>query len=411
MHNPDQPPQTPRRKSAPPEPPFSRTPHADSPCVPTAALYVHIPFCTAKCPYCAFYSVPLADHDLDRFMTALLAELDTALQQPDAFIHPFRTVYIGGGSPSCLGERHLAELIRQLTRRTGQPEEFTVEVNPGQVLPGQLEALRQLGVNRLSIGAQSFNQADLRFLARPYSPDHVRRLVAHARRAGFDNISLDLIFAIPGSSVSSWRRCLDDALDLDVHHVSAYALTYEEHTPLHAQRHAARITPIDEETDRAMYETAIDTLQQAGFIHYEISNFARPGYPCRHNLTYWINDHYLGIGPAAASFHRRRRFINVADVGAYLDAIENNRSPAGETCTPDRLAYTCETAVLMLRRTAGIDLADFHRRTGYDLLALFSRPIAEHTTNRLLNLSPTHLRLTRAAYPIADRVLCDFAAL
>ena len=396
----------------PTSPPPS-TPHPRPPAAPTAALYVHIPFCTAKCPYCAFYSVPLADHDLDRFLAALLAELDTALKQPHAFAHPFQTVYIGGGSPSCLPQHHLTELVRQLTRRTGQPTEFTIEVNPAQITPRQLDTLRQLGVNRLSIGAQSFNQADLDFLARPYSPEHVRRLVAHAHAAGFDNISLDLIFAIPHATRASWRRCLDNALQLNVQHLSAYALTYEKNTPLYAQRQAGQCTPIDEETDRAMYETAIDTLQNAGFRHYEISNFARPHFPCRHNLTYWNNDPYLGIGPAAASCHQHRRFTNLADVNAYLSTIENHRSPAAQTQihTPDPLAYACETAVLMLRRTAGIPLADFQRRTGYDPLSLFAQPIAQHTAAHLLDLSSTHLRLTRTAYPVADHVLCDFAAL
>jgi oxygen-independent coproporphyrinogen-3 oxidase len=303
----------------------------------------------------------------------------------------------------------LMRLIGAIATRCGTGVEFTVEVNPGQVNAASLAELRRRGVNRLSLGAQSFAAAELKTLGRPYAPATIDQALDAARQAGFANISLDLIFAVPGSSLASWRTSLQAAIDRGVEHLSAYSLSFEEGTPFAARRDAGQLAAVDEETDRAMYELAMDLLAAAGYGQYEISNFARPGYECRHNLIYWANDPYVGIGPAAASCYHGERRTNVADVGAYLAALEAGRSPVAERVTPSPLEYACETAVLNLRRTAGIDLGEYRRRTGYDAAALFAGAVARYRDLGLLALEEGHLRLTRAALPIADSVLVDFA--
>ena len=374
------------------------------------ALYVHVPFCNRKCPYCGFYSEPMGAYDIGRVLAALVTELDRYDLQ-----RPARTVYVGGGSPSCLPQGRLLRLLEQITQRVGVGSEFTVEVNPGQIDEHLLERLCGLGVNRLSVGGQSFEDCELEFLARGYKGHKIVEVVHQARRAGFDNINLDLIFAIPGSTLQSWQRNLAAAMELGVEHISAYSLTYEKGTLLYKRRQANQIDVTDEETDRAMYELAIDQLIAAGFEHYEISNFARKAdgrsFECRHNLVYWANEAYIGIGPGASSYWQGRRTSNVADVGVYVEAIEQGKDVSGECETPDEPDRACQTAVLMLRRIKGIDLEEYRQRTGFDVLKMFAEPIWRYQKLGFLVVEHGRLHLTREALPIADSILCDFAAV
>lgn len=372
------------------------------------AVYVHVPFCRAKCPYCGFYSVPIGGQAVRRLLTAILTELD---QRCDHQELSARTLYIGGGSPSCLANEDLFWLVEHLTERLGVPPEFTVEVNPGQVSPTLLEGLRQRGVNRLSLGAQSFQMAELQTLHRPYAPEAITQAVWAARQAGFANISLDMIFAIPGSTLSSWQANLRAALALGIEHISAYSLTYEAATPFEQRQLAGELQSVDEDTDRAMYEMTIATLTGAGWEHYEISNFARLGFACRHNLTYWANDPWLGLGPSAGSYVDGWRMTNVPDVAEYLAVVEAGQSPAIEREHPNPLETACETAVLNLRRIQGIDLAEYQTRTGYDARELFAEPIRRHIESGMMTQADGRLFLTPAALPVADGVLADFAGL
>jgi oxygen-independent coproporphyrinogen-3 oxidase len=372
------------------------------------ALYVHMPFCTAKCPYCAFYSVPVKDKDVGRLVHAELNELDMyAVQKGN-----FKTIYIGGGSPSCIPGQHLHFLINELIARTGPVEEFTIEVNPLQVSPPQLENLLALGVNRLSIGAQSFNQPQLDFLGRPYTPEIIVQLVNDARSAGFKNISLDLIFAIPGQALGDWKLTLDLAVALGIEHISAYSLTYEKNTPLYNRLEAGSVQPLEEETDLQMFYTTLDTLHDAGIEQYEISNYARPGFECRHNLAYWLGERFLGIGPAAASFYNGAITTNIADVDAFIDAIEKGRFNYSESERPGEVDYACQLAVLNLRLRHGIDIARFKKQTGFDFFELFADALREITQRRgWLVITPDRVFLTRQALAFADTVTSYFASV
>ncbi|MCK4886330.1 MAG: radical SAM family heme chaperone HemW [Planctomycetes bacterium] len=370
------------------------------------ALYIHIPFCLNKCRYCGFYSEPLQNQNVNTFISALLKDLFSY------DLHgPFNTIYIGGGSPSVLPRENLFSLIEQIVTRWAVKTEFTVEVNPTQVDEDFLKTLFGLGVNRLSIGAQSFDQAQLKFLGRNHDRQDIVTAVKLARQAGFENISLDLIFAIPGSDLQSWRCDLQSAIDLGVEHISAYSLTYEEDSPLKKDLDAGVVISVDEQTDRRMYELAIDMLTQAQINQYEISNFARDGFQCRHNLTYWANRPYVGIGPAAGGYWQNSRTLNVANVKDYVERINNGQSVFAQQESVTGVDLACETAVLNLRRTAGINLAEFQESTGYDAINLFAQAIEKNRQSELLQVEQGSVFLTRKALPIADSVLCDFASI
>ena len=365
-------------------------------------LYIHIPFCTKKCGYCNFYSVPIQNQDVPRMCSYLITELQRRLE------NSVDTIYIGGGSPSCLGE-NLISLTRSVIDITGSPEEFTVEVNPAQADRELLENLVMLGVNRISIGVQSFNPAELKLLERDASPGQISESIKIARKAGFDNISLDLIYAIPGQTIDSWEETLKAAIETNPTHISAYSLSFEEGTPLTNQLNEGKIRRADENIDRLMYDTAIDKLGAAGFEQYEISNFAKSEFQCQHNLKYWNNTEYLGVGPAAGSFYKNQRTLNFADLTKYFLAIESEHNPFDEVHIPNEMEFACETAVLGLRKIKGINLSGFNEQTGYNFLEMFAVPVKNYTEQNLLILENDSIRLARAALPIADSILSDFS--
>jgi oxygen-independent coproporphyrinogen-3 oxidase len=347
--------------------------------------------------------VPIEKRNPAPLAAALLKELRLY-----SITKPIQTVYIGGGSPSCLPAEVLIDLVSALAQSFGPVEEFTVECNPAQVTITTLKQLRVTGVNRLSIGAQSFNEAALQTLGRIHSPQQAIDAVQAAKNAGFDNIGLDLIFAVPGSTIKNWRQSLQTTIDLDVQHISAYSLTIEPTTPLQRAVKEGALSPLDEQTDRAMYELARKMLTEAGFVQYEISNFAKGGFECKHNIRYWKNLPVLGIGPAASSWYRGLRTTNVADVDAYISAIEAGRFAYSEKQKPLPEQIARETAVLNLRMLDGIELAQFQRQTGFDALDLFAGAVALHTRIGLLKQTLTHLRLTEKGLSYADTVAQDF---
>ena len=371
----------------------------------TCGLYVHIPFCKSKCAYCNFYSEPVNKHDTSRLMQAIHKELS---QSDTRYV---RTVYIGGGSPSCLPLSQLTSLIKAITDKCSDIAEFTIECNPGQAASETLESLHSLGVNRLSIGAQSFNPDELKCLGRTHNTESIGKAVNLARKAGFSNISLDLIFAICGSTQKSWQASLEQAIALNPEHISAYSLTLEPETPLAQAITQGKYCTIDESTDRAMYEQAIDTLSNAGYEQYEISNFSKSSFECQHNLDCWHNRHFIGIGPSAASYIGNCRTRNFSNIAAYIKAMESGQNPIEESVAISEKDRICETAVLNLRTRYGIDVTKFKQDTGYNPLLIFAEPIRLHCEQGLINIDENHIFLTRKALPVADSVLCDFAAL
>lgn len=368
-------------------------------------LYVHIPFCQSKCRYCAFYSEPVSSCDTAVVVSAILQEMS------GYDLSAVDTVYIGGGSPSVLPHSQLFRIVDQVFFYCRRVTEFTVEVNPSQVDSGLLHGLFAQGVNRLSIGAQSFDDTELKFLGRRHNAAEIERAFELARSAGFGNISLDLIFAIPGSTADVFERSLDKVISLGAEHISAYSLSIEPGTSFGKAHASGNLVKVDEDADRAMYEMAIDNLAASGYDQYEISNFSKPGYQCKHNLSCWANDPYVGVGPAAGSYFDGVRFSNIADVNAYTTGINSGASVIAESCRPDVKETACETAVLNLRRMRGIVLDEFKQRTGFDAMDIFPEAIERNLKIEMLKLDEqsNRIHLSKKALPVADSVLCDFA--
>ena len=323
------------------------------------------------------------------------------------------TIYIGGGSPSCIGVEQLCRLVDAVYEHfevCGRVE-FTVEANPGQVGGAWLERMKGCGVNRLSFGAQSFDEGELKLLGRAHGVEDVYAAFELARGAGYDNLSIDLMFALPGGTVEVFAESLDAAVGLGVEHVSAYSLSYEEGSDFMRELLAGRIERVCEEVDRAMYERAIEVLAGAGYEHYEISNFAKAGFECRHNMAYWANDDYIGIGPSAASWFGGKRYTNVADIGEYVAGIDSLGRAVAESSEPTVIEVACETAVLNLRRRAGIDVHEFVKRTGYEVFGLFGGEISCNAQAGLLEVCDDRVRLTDEGIMVADRVLADFSVV
>jgi len=380
--------------------------HEQQPSLPGRPVgwYCHIPFCAGKCRYCDFYSIPLATDLLGDFVRAIRREIST--RDPH---RPVDSIFVGGGTPTILPADALGGLLDEIVARTGQVAEFSVEANPAGADELKLDLLRNHGVNRLSLGAQSFDPRELAFLARLHGPADIPRSIAAARAAGFANISLDLIYAIPGQTLNRWRDTIRQAIDFAPEHLSCYALTYEPGTPLARLREQGAVTACDENLEADMFELTIDDLTAAGFEHYEISNFARPGRRCQANMIYWQNREYFGVGPAAVSYLDGTRRKNLPDVRRYIAAMESD--PAGIVAEEEKLpedARTCETAIQMLRLIEGIDIETFRRRTGHDPRAFFSPAIERLSADGLLETTPASIRLTRRGLLLANRVMAEF---
>lgn len=379
---------------------------------PVASLYAHVPFCQTICGYCDFFSVLTDRKAFGPLVDALLTELETC--RPFA-AGPMQTIFVGGGTPTTLPPAELRRLLSALhifpnRDRSAQSTdlEFTVEANPATVSPETADVLVSSGVNRVSIGAQSFDTSELRVLDRVHAPPQVAQTVEICRRAGLTNLNLDLIFAIPGQTLESWVANLRRALDLGPDHLSCYALTYEKGTPLFDRLAEGRITRADTDLEAEMYEATIDELARAGLGQYEISNFARPGRECRHNLVYWRNLPYFGIGPSASGFVQETRYKNIPDVAEYARAIAAGRQPRIQSERLSLDARARETAMLALRLNEGLQIAEFRARFGTDPLALFADAIARHTAAGTLETTADTLRLSRSGRLLADTVCADF---
>jgi putative oxygen-independent coproporphyrinogen III oxidase len=371
------------------------------------ALYVHVPFCLSKCAYCDFYSIPLEADIAGRYVRAAVRELSLRREQLDT---PLRSVFVGGGTPTALGADLLTELLTPLGEWIDADTEFSVEANPGTLDADIPRALAQLGVNRVTLGVQSFDDSELRLLGRIHDAEQARRAVRDVQTAGFDNIGLDLMYGVPEQSLTSWRASLGEAMELGIHHLSCYALSFEPGTPLEAARVEGRVSEVDESLQRTMYDVAREITASAGLEHYEISNFARPKHVCRHNLTYWRNNPYVGIGPGGVSYIGGARAKNLPDLRGYLDALESGRLPEPESERIAGRAEMAETLMLSLRLTQGIDRESFTQRFGLDPIEAFPRTFTRYAHLGAVVADRTHVRLDAEALFVADTVLADLIA-
>lgn len=377
------------------------------------SIYIHVPFCVRKCLYCDFVSYPHSPRAEREYLAGLEREMALWAGRARNQRWTVSTVFVGGGTPTCLSAAGLGEII-SLVKRFFCPAgdvEFTVEANPGTVSPTILRALRRAGVNRLSLGAQACCPAMLRTLGRMHTHQQTVEAVRWAREAGFDNLGIDLIHGVPGQTPAGWRHCLEQVVALQPEHVSAYGLQLEPGTPLHTMVEEGRLRPCSEEWQLKMYYTAIDSLENAGLRRYEISNFARPGRECRHNLVYWRNGQYLGLGPAAHSRLGMLRFSNHGTLEAYGAALLNCTLPVAECEKLKPGEEMFETVFLGLRLAAGLDLEHFRQRYGRELGEVYPGLVERLKDRGWLEESGNHLRLTRGGLAVSNAVMAEFAAV
>jgi len=366
-----------------------------------AALYLHIPICAHKCAYCEFYSITRREL-LPPFIDALLHEMAFYSENPPFGGFSVSTLYLGGGTPSLLTPAQWKKILLPLKDKFTlvQDAEITLEANPGTAEMAHLSAYRRLGINRLSLGIQSFQPADLARLSRLHNTAEAEQAIRLARKAGFDNLSLDLIFAVPGQTVDAWRKTLDQALAFQPEHLSCYSLTIEPGTPLHRQVQQGQVQPCDEELERELFILTQETLQQAGYEQYEISNYSLPGFRSRHNQAYWSGYPYLGLGPSAHSFDGHRRWWNVRDVDQYLRAVSTQGRAVADTETLTTEQKKIESVLLGLRRVEGLPLAGLPFQAEKAAAALAGiddcgRPFQSSADNKLIIQANDRLALSR----------------
>ena len=386
------------------------------------ALYLHIPFCTAKCGYCDFNSYEGLDHLVPDYTRALAREIE--LWAPAARDFSVSTVFFGGGTPSLTSLEDMATITAAVREsyNIAPDVEWSLEANPTELTREHLDGLRELGVNRLSMGAQSMHEDELALLERAHSPERVEQAMSDARAAGFDNINLDLIFGLIEQPFERWQQTLERVLRMRPEHLSCYALTIEPGTALFYRVSKGELPEPDPDIAADQYEWTRTRLAEAGYEQYEISNWARPGRACRHNLVYWRAEPYLGLGAGAHSMFAGRRFANVDAPNRYVDAVaetyEERRASGRSTMrqvaggeTPDEATLRSDAMILGLRLIEGVPLAAFGERFGVPVEQIFGAAIERHTSLGLLERAATpdgeRLRLTARGLLLANEVFVD----
>lgn len=370
---------------------------------------MHIPFCRTRCVYCAFHS----GTDLSlcrRYVDALTTELRMRREYLSG--DTVSTVYLGGGTPSTLSVGELRRLLEAVQQNfeVAPDAEITIECNPDDLTEPMVAQLAELPFNRVSLGVQSFDDAELTFLHRRHTAAQAVKAVRLLQHHGFDNISIDLMYGLPQQTLQRWHKTLQTALELEVQHISAYNLMYEDNTPLTQWRQSGRVAELDEELTVAMFGALTERLAQAGFEQYEISNFCRPGFRSRHNSAYWHGVPYLGVGAAAHSYNGHARQWNVADTQAYIDEIEQGRIPSETEQLTDENRYN-EFVFTGLRTSDGIDLAQLETRFGRAAADYCLRCAAAHIERQYLQLRGNHLCLTQSGILISDGIMADLMSV
>ena len=371
-----------------------------------AGIYIHIPFCRAKCAYCDFNSYAGAEHWIPQYQQALLYEIARSLGGRGVAA---RTVFLGGGTPTLLPAEHLSALLHAVPL-DASCDEISIEANPGTVTADELVLLRRSGMNRISLGVQSMDDTELALLGRIHDRETAIASFALARAAGFDNINVDLIFGMPGQALSTWRRTLDDVLRLEPEHIALYALTLEPGVPLSAAIECGTLPVPDDDAMAEMYEWAEDRLSSGGYVHYEISNWSLPGRECTHNLIYWRNEPYLGLGAGAWSFWQGHRWGNVTGIAEYVAACDDAGSTVGESETVSAAQEMADTVILRLRLVEGIRFEAFEARFGHPLLRVYGPQVDRLVMLGLLERDERGIRLTRRGRLLGNEVFEQFLA-
>lgn len=383
---------------------------------PPFSLYIHIPYCISKCPYCDFNSHVVAEIPEDAYTDSLLRELEFYGDQTDWRGRVVQSIFFGGGTPSTFKPASIGKLLAWVaaTFAINLDCEITLEANPGAVDSGKFFGYRDAGVNRISVGVQSFQPELLKFLGRAHSADEAKRALEIVRQAGFDNFNFDLIYANPGQTLAALDADLDTALEFQPPHLSAYNLTFEEGTPFHHEYRAGRMKHLGEDEEIAMAELIEQKLRAGGLSRYEISNYARPGYPSRHNVNYWRSGDYLGLGAGAHSYKRGesdvesgRRWCNEKSPGRYMTQIAKSRHAIVECEDIDLMKAAGEFMFLGLRMTEGISIETFRASFGKPPEEVYPR-IRTWIEGDLLEENSGYLRFTAKGILLANSIFVEF---
>ena len=366
-------------------------------------IYIHIPFCIRKCDYCDFLSGPSGPEEQADYVQALLREIQ-AVEEGEG--RSVSSIFIGGGTPSVLDERLLGDILREIRNRFKMEEdaEITIEVNPGTANIGKLQAYREMGINRLSIGLQSPEDRELKILGRIHNYGQFLETYQEARTVGFDNINIDLMSAIPDQTYEGWVKNLRTVAELEPEHISAYSLIVEEGTPFAARK----LNLPDEDTEYNMYEATAQILKEYGFEQYEISNYARKGRKCRHNVGYWTRQDYLGFGLGASSLYGKERFANTADMKKYLENSKNPEKIREKEPSLTREDEMAEFMFLGLRMTKGISKADFQRCFGCTIESVYGEVLAKYESMELLLEKDGRIFLSREGIHVSNSIMAEF---
>lgn len=378
------------------------------------SLYIHIPYCQAKCPYCDFNSYAASTWPEVEYTRALISELRRRAHEPPFWGNSIATIFFGGGTPSLFRPDSIGCVLNEAAKAFGidRDAEITLEANPGTVDLERLRGFRAAGINRMSFGAQSFNDSILKFLGRIHNAAETREAARMAHRAGFERLNLDLIFAVPGQTAADVIRDISEAAALEPDHISAYNLTFEEGTAFFAEMRRGRIRPLESEEQAAMYAAVREEIPRRGYPMYEISNYARPGRECHHNLTYWRAQTYLGLGAGAHSFAREgaggRRWWNERNPARYIAlATEAGIAEAGAEQVERRTAMG-EFVFLNLRLREGFACADFAALFGIDFADAFGARAARLFEGGLMERAGDRIRLTDRGVELADSIFAEF---
>lgn len=369
-----------------------------------AGIYIHIPFCKSRCIYCGFYSTTLLDMRKE-YVNAVCREMEL---RKDYIREQFSTIYFGGGTPSLLDENDMDKLFLYINKvyNVDSNAEITMECNPDDITPEFADMISRLPINRVSMGAQTFSDRRLSLLHRRHNAGEVKNAVTLLRKAGIRNISIDLMFGFPDENLIQWKEDISAALALNVEHISAYSLMYEEGTKLWKMREQGKIEEIDDELSLKMYDELVNDLTKAGYEHYEISNFAKPGFRSRHNSSYWHQVPYIGLGAAAHSFDIKSRQWNVDDIRQYIKNISCGIVPM-EREILDKDTIMNDIITTALRTREGIDLEKLETMLGHEYKARLIKNAKKHIEEGLLALKDERLKLTKKGIYISDMVMSD----
>lgn len=372
------------------------------------AAYIHIPFCVHICHYCDFNKVFIKGQPVDDYLKALQVEMERTIQQSND--NELKTVFVGGGTPTSLSQEQLKTLLTTIrnTLPIRQDAEITFEANPGDLTEDKLMVLREGGVNRLSLGVQSFDEQLLKKIGRTHQVEDVYRTVENAKKHGFQNVSIDLMYGLPGQTLESFVHSLQETFQLNIQHVSSYSLIVEPKTVFYNLMRKGKLHLPSEDDDAKMYETLLQMTKQHGFHQYEISNFAKRGFESKHNLTYWNNEEYYGFGAGAHSYVDGVRKSNIGPVNHYIQQINDGKLPILEEATLTLTEKMEEEMFLGLRKTEGVSIENFQEKFKQNPLQLFSEQLESLKKKRLIDISSGHIKLTKKGMFLGNEVFQAF---